>query len=54
MLENLLQDCRTSESPRKEKEHAREEDAHPQAFSELVTYLVETTKSDEGPSLADM
>ena len=32
---------------RLEKEHANEEDAHPQAFSELVTYLVETTRSGE-------
>lgn len=42
---------------RQEKEHANEEDAHPQSFSELVTYLVETTRSGEGPSvfrLADL
>ena len=33
---------------RHEQECAPEEDAHPQAFSELVTYLVETSRSSEG------
>jgi len=36
---------------RLEQERAPEEDAHPQAFSELVTYLVETTRSGEGPAV---
>ncbi|KAJ8379036.1 hypothetical protein AAFF_G00232050 [Aldrovandia affinis] len=36
---------------RLEQECAPEEDAHPQAFSELVTYLVETTRSGEGPAV---
>ena len=36
---------------RLEKERAPKEDAQPQAFSELVTYLVETTSSDEGPAV---
>ncbi len=36
---------------RVEQERAPEEDGHPQAFSELVTYLVETTRSGEGPAV---
>ena len=36
---------------RHEQECAPEEDAHPQAFSELVTYLVETSRSSEGPTV---
>ena len=42
---------------RHEQECAPEEDAHPQAFSELLTYLVETSRSSEGPTvfrLADL
>ena len=35
---------------RMEQERPSEEDAHPQAFSEIVTYLVETTRSGEGPA----
>ena len=36
---------------RLEQECAPEENAHPQAFSELVTYLVETSRSGEGPAV---
>ena len=36
---------------RHEQECAPEEDAHPQAFLELVTYLVETSRSSEGPTV---
>ena len=36
---------------RLEQERPPEEDAYPQAFSEIVTYLVETTRSNEGPAV---
>ena len=36
---------------RLEQEQGPEHNAHPQAFSELVTYLVETNRSGEGPAV---
>ncbi|KAK3869896.1 hypothetical protein Pcinc_024839 [Petrolisthes cinctipes] len=37
-----------------EQERVPEDDAHPKAFTERVTYLVETTRSGEGPAVEQL